>query len=139
MNEAWMDDAKLAASRWRVTFEETGRVLLPPRNPEDAMVRYVEAEAGTGSRYVVVTTPLGPGGRQRESGPVMVTLVQPWQAAYPLFPGGYLDLSYVAEKFKGDWPRSGGDMAAVALTLAHAMGCKPDPLLVSDDADRTDA
>lgn len=81
--------------------------------------RIVEAEAKTGSRYVVVATRLGHFG-QREGGPVLVSVVWPWQDCKVMQDNGFLDVSYVAEHLtdgRGYEARlHGGD--AQALTMA---------------------
>lgn len=97
-------------------------------------VRYVEAEAGTGTRYVVTATRLPVG--HREGGPVLVTVLWPWQDAHTMADSGYLDERYVAEHLcdgRGRWAdvRPGGtpdrplppeDLAALTLTVGRALG-----------------
>lgn len=89
-----------------------------------SQVRYVEAEADTGSRYTVTTTVLPAGAALLAGGPILVTVTAPWIAAYFLQSGGELHSSYVAEKFAPagrDWPLHGGDLAALTLTIAYAL------------------
>lgn len=98
-------------------------------------VRYVEAEADTGTRYVVTATRLPVG--HREGGDVLVTVLWPWQDAHTMSAdtGKHTAESYVAEHLcdgrgRGD-DRPGGlggrtlppeDLAALTLTVQHALG-----------------
>jgi hypothetical protein len=83
-------------------------------------VRYVEAEAGTGSRYAVTATRLPTG--HGEGAGVLVTVTAPRNAAWPITWGSFLMDYYVAEKFA---PRgrevSEADVAALAMTIAVAI------------------
>jgi hypothetical protein len=86
-------------------------------------VQYIEAEADTGTRYALAVALL-PDGAQRFAGaPFLVSVTSPWQINYPLQALGDLHIGYVAEKFV---PRgvmgNGGDVAALTLAIAHALG-----------------
>lgn len=86
---------------------------------------YVNAEAKTGSRYAVVVSELPIPAVSAEGGQWLVTVVQPWQAAYPVGSLEPIDLSYVLEKFcrQGSRPElvHGGDAKALQLTINFAL------------------
>lgn len=122
-SEQWYKDAAEAKEKFKVVRSEGW--------PEDGVrenrhVRFVEAEAGTGSRYVVVATPLGPIGQGSCGGPVLVTVLWPWQDCWALQPDGTLHESYVAEHLTDGRYREGrlhgGDLMALTMTVAHALG-----------------
>lgn len=128
MYEQFEQHHREATEKWRVVAQfQDGKAGAVPemaaKFTDDWMTRHVEAEADTGSRYVVVATRLGIGGR-REGGDVLVTVLWPWQDAWPLSAGGYLDDSYIAEHLCGGRGRNlnGGDLAALSLTIRHALG-----------------
>lgn len=116
---SWDDDSKDAEKSWVLVHAETNCDL------GGREIRYVEAEADTGSRYVVVVTPLGPAGRVGLGGPALVTVCHPWTDAWALQTSGLLTSKYVAEHFTGGrWQSgkiNGGDVAALTKTIAHAM------------------
>jgi hypothetical protein len=124
-SEQWYADVESAKAKWVVKREEAMIVYDGPK--VYGTVRYTEAEAGTGSRYAVCVTPLPPGAN--EGGPVLVTVIQPWQDCWALQPTGFLAQSYVEEHLSAgrylDDRLHGGDMAALLLTVAHALGREP--------------
>lgn len=89
-------------------------------------IRWVEAEARTGSRYVVCVTPLPDLVQKREGGKVLVSVVWPWQDCKVMQSDSYLDVSYVAEHLTDgrnfDRRLNGGDLAALTMTVRHALG-----------------
>jgi hypothetical protein len=89
---------------------------------ENEHVRYVEAEADTGTRYSVTTAKLPVGADRWAGAPVMVSVLSPWPGAYAMQPTGELHIGYVAEKFapKREFVH-GGDLAALTMTIAHAL------------------
>lgn len=118
-SEAWEMDIKSAQDSWKVVRKEG----------KEGEVRVVEAEADTGSRYVVVTTPLGGMGQRALGGPVLVTVCAPWHDSWALKWDGPLTAAYVAEHLTdGRWQRkalNGGDLAALTLTVCYALGRPP--------------
>lgn len=89
----------------------------------DGEVRYVEAEADTGTRYAVAMALLPVGAYSFAGAPLMVSVLSPWRVAYPMQAVGELHIGYVAEKFAPrDRTVNGGDLAALTLTIAHALG-----------------
>jgi hypothetical protein len=87
---------------------------------------YVSAEAGTGSRYAVVVSPMPHPGGDREGGQHLISLLQPWQGnmVFTAYPGEEIDPSYVMEKLV---PRErsvatvhGGDAAGIVITVNTA-------------------
>lgn len=84
--------------------------------------RYGTASAATGSKYTVLVTRVHADVAAREGGPVIVTVLSPWSAAYPLADQGYLDHSYVADKFFGGRFVHGGDLAALTRLIGLLLG-----------------
>lgn len=88
---------------------------------------YVNAEAGTGSRYAVVITPVPHPGAGKEGGQHLISLLQPWQTNMVFtVDGGEIHPDYVLEKLL---PRGksmdqvhGGDAQAVVLAVNAAAG-----------------
>jgi hypothetical protein len=134
-SDLWREDVRRADENWHVTNEirtpfevlhgtaDGGRVPIAWRTAE---IVEVNAEAATGSRYSVVTTPLSPLMRGIGGGPVLVTVLWPWQDAWCLQDDGDLHASYVAEhltdgRFRSD-KLHGGDLAALTKTVAYALG-----------------
>lgn len=88
---------------------------------------YVEAEAGTGSRYAVVISKLPFAGAMREGGQHLISVLQPIQSnmAFSVFPGEEIHLDYVHEKLiarNRPSGMSGGDLAGIWKTVNHACG-----------------
>lgn len=119
----WEADTASAIAEWVIVREETWPEdrALPRRG-----VQFVETMSDTGSRYVVVATPLGPLGRSSCGGPTLVTVYSPWRDCWALQDSGLLASSYVAEHLTTVSPSPshihGGDLAALTLTVAHALG-----------------
>lgn len=141
----WLDDIRKARANFRVThlvrrpcpevrpeFDDPRKSEMSESLPAAEIVE-VNAEAGTGSRYFVVATPLSPLGRGVGGGPVLVTVLWPWQDSWCLQYGGTLALSYVAEHLTVGRYRTdrlhGGDAAALTLTVATALGRYEDAAL----------
>lgn len=123
----WAGDMAEAEASWRVVQETTtpvgsARGLL-------GEIRFVRADAATGSNYVVITTPLDPAANAETGGPVLVTVCSPWSDSWALQRDGVLAASYVAEHLcQGRLLQdslNGGDLAALTLTVAHALGREP--------------
>lgn len=89
--------------------------------------RYGVATAATGSSYRVLATRVHADVASREGGPVIVTVLSPWSAAYPLAEQGYLDRSYVAEKFLGGRAVHDGDLAALTCLIGLLLGRETQP------------
>lgn len=93
---------------------------------EDLDIRYVEAQAKTGSRYAVVATRLPRAAAEREGGRVLVTVLQPWQDSWVFQGGDYVTERYVAEHLTDGRYWSGnlhsGDLAALTMAVAQAVG-----------------
>lgn len=106
----WQQDFAAAKAAWVGTAEELTNVVT------------VFAEAGTGSRYVVTVSALGPQALQQIGGAMLVSVMYPWKAVYPV---NTIDLheSYVYEKFgpDGRMPNFGGDAAGLVLTIGLAL------------------
>jgi hypothetical protein len=100
--------------------EANFRVLQKDQHLSSPVV-YVEASAKTGSRYAVVVTYLPEGAARTEGAPWVVSVLSPWHAAYPMFAGGHLDPSYVAEKLSGGQQRNPGDIMALTLAIRYAL------------------
>lgn len=120
-SDAWKKDVADAAENWHRIYRDEAQ------DPHGNMVSVaIEAEAKTGSRYVVVCTALPRAAMLREGGPVLVTVLWPWQDAWTLQWEGDLHASYVAEHLTdGRWKADtlhGGDLAALTLTIADALG-----------------
>lgn len=99
----------------------------------DRSVQYVEASAGTGSRYVVVLSKLGEAATKASGGGnLLVSVLYPRQAAYAIYVTGPADVpgdDYLIEKFCRGLSH-GGDHAALCLTIREAvrlMWEEPDP------------
>lgn len=88
--------------------------------------RYGTASAGTGSRYSVLVTRVHADVAAREGGPMIITVLSPWQDSYAIAEQGYLDRSYVAEKLTGGRAREGalhgGDLAAITHLIGILLG-----------------
>lgn len=130
-SDQWQEHVAKAIEHWHVIAQlqdgKAGPHGMAAEFSDDWTTRFVEAEAKTGSRYQVVATRLG-GARIHTGGPVLISVLQPWQAAYPLQEGGPLHSSYVAEHLtggRGRWDPHGGDLAALTYTIAHVLGRKP--------------
>lgn len=103
---AEMDMAN-AEKNWKATMSVTV-----------ADVTYVEAVAGTGSRYIVVITELP---RDTEDGP-LVSVLSPWRTC-KLFSASEVSISYVLEHF-ADPARdiqNLGDLMALTKTINHGL------------------
>lgn len=114
-SEQWDKDVLEAMQKFRLVHD----------SGPDLLRRYVSAEAGTGSRYAVVATRLPDPGPLMEGGPMVVTVLSPWQDAWAMADSGELHSSYVAEHLTAgryrDQRLHGGDLAALTLTIAHAL------------------
>lgn len=131
MYEGWEKDAERARENFRVLVRlQDGKARrdnaeIAAEFADGWLTRYVEAQASTGSRYAVVVTQMGLAAG-REGGPVLVTVLSPWQDAWCLAADGYLDMSYVAEHLTAGRGRGGnlhgGDLKALTMTIQHALG-----------------
>jgi hypothetical protein len=89
-------------------------------------IAYVDVEVGNASRIVVVATPLPSG--THEGGPVLVTLLWPFQTAKVMQWNGDLHASYVAEHFANPVRRASqtpwhpGDLYGVTRAIRIALG-----------------
>lgn len=105
-------DGRRAAEKWIVV---NGGASL-----ESA---YVNAEAGTGSRYAVQVS-LCPG-REREGGMFLIAVIQPWQATYVVADLDPLHIDYVVEKLRNPAAASHrihqGDAVAIHRTVNYAL------------------
>jgi hypothetical protein len=108
----------------RDAFTVTTHAAIPDRHFQ-TVVRYVEADAGTGTRYTVVATTL-PGGHG-EGGPVLVTVLHPWTAAFAFQEDGYLAESYVAEHLCPRDPTAPEDLTAITLLVRHVLDRTGEP------------
>lgn len=93
-------------------------------------VQYVEAEADTGSRYVVLSS-LVPSVR---SGSMLhVTVAQPWQTTWPMQSRSLHHWTYVDEHLcsphRGRGNSHGGDLAAVTVCTHLVTGWSLDEAL----------
>jgi hypothetical protein len=88
--------------------------------------RYGTASAGTGSRYAALVTRVHGDIASYEGGPVIVTVLAPWQDAWAVALDGWLDQSYVAEHLTAGRARAGrlhgGDLAALTQLLRILLG-----------------
>lgn len=108
--------AALAAENFEIVYENF--IGLTGMSRE---IHHVIAEAGTSSRYSVVVTPLGHGGRHEGGGSALVSVLSPWRSAYPFQFEDDVHWTYVTEKLAKRNPH-GGDIAALTLTVARALG-----------------
>ena len=111
-DEYWSETFKDAKGKWRAKSERSNEVT------------YAEAEAGTGSRYAVVVSTLGPEAQATLGGSKLVSVMYPWKAVYPVASGADgLHETYIYEKFGRDGriPEFGGDAAALILTVRYAL------------------
>lgn len=133
MYAGWQADQDAAEEKYRIVGAwENGFPMQHDEKTVDWNVpewplrqsRQVEAEAGTGSRYVVVVTRLGAGGA-REGGPMLVSVVWPWQDCKVMQADGWLDQSYVAEHLTdgraSERRLHGGDLWALTQTIRIAL------------------
>lgn len=81
--------------------------------------RYGTAHAGTGSKYEALATRVHADVASRMGGPIIVTLCSPIRSMYTFADQGYLDESYVADKFRLPHP---GDLTAVTMLLRILLG-----------------
>lgn len=83
---------------------------------------YVNAEAGTGSRYTVVVSKLPLVAQQNEGGALLISLLQPRQASmvFTAYPGEVIHGDYVVEKLCKEL-QYGGDRAGVVLAVNEAL------------------
>lgn len=109
------DSAAAAAQAWHATNGSATTEAV-----------YVNAEAGTGSRYSVVVSKMPPLGAEKEGAGWLVSVLQPWQTCYPVSFLDPLHLDYVLEKFcrPGADARliHGGDARAMQATINMALG-----------------
>lgn len=118
-SDAWFEHADEADDRWHNTGTVTQDVGQDPL--DERRIVHVTAEAGTGSRYSVVVTPLAGGSIYEGGGEVLVSVLSPWRTCYPMQRDGDVHWRYIEEKFL---PRSechGGDLAALTRTIARAL------------------
>lgn len=82
--------------------------------------RYGTAHASTGSKYEALATRVHADVASRMGGPIIVTLCSPIRSSYTFAAEGYLDESYVADKFPQ--LRHPGDLTAVTMLLRILLG-----------------
>lgn len=117
MEDQFAADMKAAEEAFTVTHE--GSWLTYPA--------FVEAEAKTGSRYVVVASRLDDGFNgglaEIEGGRFLLTVVWPWQDAKIV--NGQVEESYIAEHLCGSRHYqgllNGGDLKALTLACRRAL------------------
>lgn len=112
------------SEQWQAAFDEA-TANFQSHGERDGNVALVEAEARTGSRYVVAVSGLTANGASILGGSKLVTVIYPWSVAYTVnsTADGLVDF-YLFEKFSGDRPASqrfGGDMAGVVLAIRAAI------------------
>lgn len=127
-----IEDKYAHAREWGHLEKDQFTVPFGPWSKEEGVsggpwvYRYGTASAATGSRYSVLITRVHADVAAREGGPMIVTVLSPWQASYALAEGGYLDRSYVAEKLTGgryaDGRLHGGDLAAITHLIGILLG-----------------
>ena len=138
-----MPSAKSAIENYVIDRIDYGRVIVNPMmtvdtnkgllsdvppHEERSGWAYVESHSNTGSRYVVLASPLGSAASLTEGGEFLVTLLYPWPAAWIVNPM-YLTAGYVGEKFANPvYKWQPADLVCVTRTIALALG-------VEDDAD----
>lgn len=88
--------------------------------------RYLLAEADTGWRYAIVITPLPSRAVKEEGGPMLVTVLSPWQDAWALQRTGYLSEKYVNEHLRGGYDRSPADIRALTLLVRAGLDREGD-------------
>lgn len=127
------EDRSRAIERFRVVHDRRRTSHYDDEHGRWLQSVHVVAEAGTGSRYSVVVTPLDKDSRDREGGPVVVTVLSPWTDAKVMQADGVVAASYVAEHLTaGRWRDDrlhAGDLAALTLTVAHALGRDAHPMV----------
>lgn len=80
----------------------------------------IEAEAETGTRYVVTVTDVGDEGAALTGGRYVVAVLSPWQSVYAT--SGLVDDRYVVEHWAPHRQVHGGDVAAVVESINRAIG-----------------
>lgn len=116
-----MDDMTDRARMWREEREQVRADWYVTAEEQSPDVAYVEAEAKTGSRYAVIVSRLPGFSSVREGGPFLVTVLQPWQDAWPANGPGLVE-PYVLERLGGgEAVRSIRDLTALTLTINKAL------------------
>lgn len=95
------------------------------RHDHDTLPGMIEAQADTGSRYVVYTTPMG----YPESVDMVVTVRWPWQAVCEITPQSYVTPEYLTERLGAEHRGPvmighyhGGDVFALLECLRRLIG-----------------
>lgn len=115
----------LERDRWTVPF---GPGSTDPGSLHGGpwVYRYGIASAGTGSRYAALATKVHADVASREGGPVILTVLSPWQDSHAVAVNGWLDESYVAEHLTAGRGRAGrlhaDDLAALTMLLRILLG-----------------
>lgn len=88
----------------------------------DNGVRVVEASAGTGTRFVVIGTPIPLAAQPiLGGGEILVSVYGPWPTVYPVQSTGFFHYDYAREKF-AQGVTHGGDEMGLLLAVADAAG-----------------
>ena len=113
--------------KWQKRFVSDARYALDHftiiRYNDGAEAQFIEAEADTGSKYVMYSTPsLYP-----NNGDFLVVIRQPWTAVYEQGPGLYTTPGYFVEKFRSARGINidqyhGGDVYALLQCLSVLIG-----------------
>jgi len=111
--------------KWQEHYDEALAKFRPVGYEKLDGVTVAEASAGTGSRYCVIVSALGPDGSRILGGSKLVSVMHPWKAVYPVnSTADGLHETYLMEKFMGSVKaadRHGGDVAAMIETIRYAV------------------
>lgn len=112
-------DQEIAAAVEAFTITEDATTL-------NAEVHYLSATADTGWRYSICVSELPDDGIALEGGPLLVTVLSPWTAAWALQRIGYLSERYVEEHLNGHVTRSGVDIRVLTMLVRKGLGREVD-------------
>lgn len=111
-DEQFHSDAARAAENWRAVGGEA--------TPGSV---YVQAEAKTGSKYIVAVAKLPD--HPDIPGSHVVSIIQPWQTAWLVTLPAEIELRYAMERFRNPARQPnevhGGDLQAIAMTINYAL------------------
>lgn len=99
-----IDDPRARHMEWGCVEQDEYTIPFGWTDDPDALSnqpwvwRYGQANNGTGAAFRILATRVHADVASRLGGPIVVTVLSPWQAAYAFADEGYLDPQYVAEK-----------------------------------------
>jgi hypothetical protein len=113
------------AEQFRADYEKALNAWYVYSGDSTTECVWVEAEARTGSKYVVQISKVPGIPSDNGNGTHLVSVVQPWQTCWPITGLEQLHESYVLERFRnparGMADVHGGDLAAITQTINYAI------------------